>query len=104
MSGYAFTFKVKPGYEEEYKKRHDEIWPEMSELLTQAGLKNYHIFRYGLTLFAFVETDDLQKAIDILSASEVNKRWGEYMLPIMEIDVDPATGFPFLLPQMFFHQ
>ena len=57
MPGYAWVLEVRPGYEEEYKKRHDEIWPEMLEALKEAGISNYNIFRHGLTLFGYFETE-----------------------------------------------
>ena len=60
MSNYAWVLEVRPGYEDEYKKRHDEIWPEMVQMLSDAGLRNYNIFRHGLTLFGYFETDDLR--------------------------------------------
>ena len=62
MSNYAWVLEVRPGYEDEYKKRHDEIWPEMVQMLSDAGLRNYNIFRHGLTLFGYFETDDLKKS------------------------------------------
>ena len=98
MKHYAWVLEVRPGYEDEYKKRHDEIWPEMVEMLSEAGLRNYNIFRHGLTLFGYFETDDLKKSIDHIAKSEVNKKWGEYMAPIMKVDIDPQTNFPYLLP------
>ena len=98
MSHYAWVLEVRPGYEEEYKKRHDEIWPEMLDALTKAGIRNYSIFRHGLTLFGYFETDDLGKTIDTLRNDPVDARWSEMMAPIMKIDVDSRTGFPFLLP------
>ncbi len=98
MSRYAWVLEVRPGYEEEYKKRHDEIWPEMLESLQKAGIRNYAIFRHGLTLFGYFETDDLKRTIAILRDDPVDQRWSEWMAPIMKIDVDGATGFPFLLP------
>ena len=98
MSHYAWVLEVRPGYEEEYKKRHDEIWPDMVEMLSEAGLRNYNIFRHGLILFGYFETDDLKKSIDHIAKSEVNKKWGEYMAPIMKVDIDPQTNFPYLLP------
>lgn len=101
MTQHAWILEVRPGYEEEYKRRHDEIWPEMVEALRAAGIRNYTIFRHGLTLFGFFETDDLQATIDALNRSEENRRWGEYMAPIMKIEADPATGFPFLLPKQW---
>lgn len=101
MTQYAWVLEVRPGYEEEYKKRHDEIWPEMLEALKEAGIRNYTIFRHGLTLFGYFETDDLKKSIASITASPVDKRWGEWMAPIMKIEADPQTGFAFLLPKQW---
>ena len=101
MANYAWVLEVRPGYEEEYKKRHDEIWPDMLETLQVAGIRNYNIFRHGLTLFGYFETDDLDKAIAHLKDCPVNARWAEWMGPIMKVEVDPATSFPYLLPMQF---
>lgn len=98
MSHYAWVLEVRPGYEDEYKKRHDEIWPEMVEALSEAGIRNYNIFRHGLTLFGYFETDDLERTRSTLAQSAVNKRWAEWMAPIMRVEVDPTTQFPYLLP------
>ena len=98
MGRYAWVLEVRPGYEEEYKKRHDEIWPEMRAALTEAGIGNYSIFRHGLTLFGYFETEDLDRTIGLLKQSPVNARWSAFMAPVMKIDVDERTGFPFLLP------
>ena len=98
IMNYAWILEIRPGYEEEYKKRHDEIWPEMVQMLKEAGLRNYNIFRYGIKLFGYFETDDLNKSINFISNSEINKKWSEYMEPIMKVDIDPKTNFPYLLP------
>ncbi|MBB5754519.1 L-rhamnose mutarotase [Prosthecomicrobium pneumaticum] len=98
MGHYAWVLEVRPGYEDEYKRRHDAIWPDMVEALTKAGIRNYNIFRHGLTLFGYFETDDLEATIAALRDDPVNARWGEWMGPIMKIEVDPSRGFPFLLP------
>ena len=106
MPGYAWVLEVRPGYEEEYLKRHDAIWPEMLDCLRAAGIRNYNIFRHGLTLFGFFETDDLAATKAALRASDVDKRWSEWMAPIMKIEVDPQTQtqtqFPDLLPKQFY--
>ena len=68
------------------------------EMLKEAGLRNYNIFRYGLKLFGSFETDDLNKSITFISNSEINKKWSEYMESIMKVDIDPKTNFPYLLP------
>jgi len=67
MASYAWVLEVRPGYEELYKLRHDAIWPEMLAELRAAGLRNYNIFRYGLTLFGYFETDDLEETKSRLS-------------------------------------
>ena len=102
MPGYAWVLEVRPGYEVEYLKRHDEIWPEMLDALRAAGIRNYNIFRHGLTLFGFFETDDLEATKAHLRTSEVDKRWGEWMAPIMKIEIDPTTNYPYLLPKQFY--
>ncbi len=99
MAGFMWVLGVRPGHEAEYRRRHDEIWPDMVAALREAGIRNYSIFRHGLDLFGYFETDDLAATIAALRASEVNRRWGEWMAPIMKIEVDDATGFPFMLPR-----
>ena len=36
-----------------------------------------------------------------LATDATNARWQAYMRDMIEIDVDPATGFARLLPEMF---
>ena len=98
MPQYAWVLEVRPGYEEEYVRRHREIWPEMVEALRSAGISNYSIFRHGLTLFGYFETDDIEKTREYLANDETNQRWSEWMDPIMKVDIDPTTAFPYLLP------
>jgi len=98
MTQYAWVLEVRPGYEEEYVLRHQEIWPEMVEALGEAGISNYSIFRHGLTLFGYFETDDIEKTREYLANSETNQRWSEWMDPIMNVEIDPSTQFPYLLP------
>ena len=101
MASYAWVLKVRPGYEDEYKRRHDDLWPEMDAALRTSGITSYSIFRHGLTLFGYFETTDLEATTEALKTDPVNAKWAEYMAPIMEIDIDPATGFPFLLPKQW---
>ena len=101
MASYAWVLGVRTGYEEEYKRRHDEMWPEMDQMLRNSGIRNYHVFRHGLDLFGYFETDDLDALIAFLADNPVNKRWSEYMGPIMKIEIDESTGFPFLLTRQW---
>lgn len=56
----AFKMKLYPGFEEEYERRHNELWPEMREMIHTHGGKNYSIFldRETLTLFGYIEIDN----------------------------------------------
>lgn len=99
---HAWVLEVRPGYEAEYRARHDAIWPEMVEALHKAGIRDYHIFRHGLTLFGTFETDDLAASQAAIADDPVNARWGEWMAPIMRVEIDPATRFPYVLPREFF--
>ncbi|QQE11085.1 L-rhamnose mutarotase [Planctomycetota bacterium] len=85
----AFKMQLKPGYEAEYKKRHDEIWPELSEELADAGVSDYSIFLdpETLTLFAVQKLIDANTA-DQLPTTEIVKKWWAYMADIMDSNPD----------------
>ncbi len=94
----AFKMKIKVGAEEEYKKRHDEIWPELSEELTNAGVSDYSIFldEETLTLFAVWKLTKGNTA-DQLPQTEIVKKWWAYMSDIMETNPDNSpvcVGLP----------
>jgi len=104
MQRVAFLLELKPeASPAEYKRRHDQIWPEMSAALREAGMRNYSIFRHGTQLVAYCEVDDWQETLRRLDASDVNKRWQEYMSDILEVPIDPTTGSFYVLEEMFHH-
>ena len=85
----AFTMKLKPGYEKEYKKRHEEIWPELSKLLSDCGISDYSIFLDEKTgiLFAFQKLkDDFNP--ELIPNHPLVKKWWNYMADIMETNTD----------------
>ena len=85
----AFTMQLKPGFEEEYKRRHDEIWPELSETLARAGISDYSIFldERTLTLFAVQKLTEDNTAGD-LPKLPIVKKWWAFMADIMETNPD----------------
>ena len=85
----AFKMKLKSGCEAEYKKRHDEIWPELSKELTEAGVFDYSIYfdEESLTLFAFQKLTDDNTA-DSLPNLDIVKKWWSYMADLMETNPD----------------
>jgi len=107
MERIAFLLGVKKGYEDEYKKRHDNLWPELSEEMSKAGFRKMSIFRFGQKLFLYAEVEDYAESVRILEKSPVSIRWEEYMAPIMENfegnDYDPeGDAFPDGLPEVFY--
>lgn len=89
MQRIGFTMRLKPGNEEEYRQRHDDIWPELVDLLRAKGLKNYTIFRSGLDLFGYVETDNPMAMLE-LPQEELMQKWWAYMEPLMECNEDSS--------------
>ena len=57
MEHMAWKGRVKPGCKEEYQRRHNEIWPEMVEVLKAAGICNYSIFYVNGELFGYYECE-----------------------------------------------
>lgn len=78
----TFMMRLKPGALEEYKKRHDEIWPELVEEIRACGIRSMTTVVDGstLVLFSEIETED---AWDKLWHSDIHMRWGEVMNPLM---------------------
>ena len=91
MQRHAFKMKLKPGVVAEYKKRHDEIWPELAAELTVAGVSDYSIFldEETLKLFAVQKLSDKTTAAD-LPKTPIVRKWWDYMAPLMEVHPDHA--------------
>ncbi|MDR2656666.1 MAG: L-rhamnose mutarotase [Oscillospiraceae bacterium] len=100
-----FTWKayVLPGQLDEYIRRHDQIWPEMTETLKRAGIRNYTIWNVGDDLFGYYECDSVAEAARVQAESPVVARWNEYMKDVMVMELDPQTGAQVLLKQVFVH-
>jgi len=85
----AFKMKLKPGVAAEYKKRHDEIWPELARELRAAGVSDYSIFldEETLTLFAVQKLSDDNTAAK-LPETAIVKKWWAFMAPLMDVNPD----------------
>lgn len=85
MEKYAFKMHLNPGMKEEYKKRHDEIWPELVDLLKEAGVSDYsiHLDEETNILFAVLWRTDDHK-MDGLASTEIMQKWWAHMADIME--------------------
>lgn len=89
MKRYAFKMYLKPGYEAEYKRRHNAIWPELKELLTKSGVCDYSIFfdHHTNTLFAVQKISGEGNSQD-LGSNPVVQKWWANMADIMETNPD----------------
>lgn len=89
MSTHAFRMKLRPGAMQEYRRRHDEIWPELSQLLHDAGIHDYSIFLDEETLHLFavlkLKPDNTRES---LPQHPVMKRWWQHMADLMETHAD----------------
>ena len=89
MQRVAFKMKLFKGFEDEYKKRHDKLWPELEELLKKTGISEYSIFLDETTnsLFGVLNIAD-PAALNNLPAHPVMQKWWAYMKDIMESNPD----------------
>jgi len=85
----AFLMSVDPSFQEEYKKRHNPIWPELEAVLREHGAHNYSIHLNPATgdLFGYVEIED-QERWDLIAQTDVCKRWWAHMKEIMPSNPD----------------
>jgi len=89
METIAFVMQLLPGFEAEYEKRHDEIWPELVTLLKEAGVADYSIFLHPETLQLFATLKrPANHNMDALPEQAVMKKWWAYMGDIMEHNDD----------------
>ena len=89
MFSIGLLLKLKPGCEQEYKKRHDELWPEMADAMHKAGV-SMAIYRHENLLFIFATATD-QQSWDELDRDPVTPRWDKYMSDVLEDDEHGKT-------------
>ncbi|MDR2763895.1 MAG: L-rhamnose mutarotase [Tannerella sp.] len=94
MKRVAFKMKLKPGFRQEYIRRHNEVWPEIAALIQRSGIRDYSIYLDEEThiLFAVQKVEGEQSSQE-LGAVEIQQKWWDYMSDIMEVNPDhsPVT-------------
>jgi len=89
LEKYAFKMTLNPGMEAEYRKRHDEIWPDLVDLLHDAGVSDYSIHLDPETNVLFgVLTRPKNHKMASLPDHPVMKRWWAHMADIMASNPD----------------
>ena len=89
MTTHAFRMKLKAGAADEYRRRHDQIWPELARLLHDAGIHDYSIFldEETLHLFAVLKLRPDHRR-ESLPQHPVMRRWWDHMADLMETSSD----------------
>ena len=102
MERFAWKARVLDGKIDAYKKRHDEIWPELVAVLKKAAISNYTIWHSNGELFGYFECEKgIAFAEETQAKSEVVDRWNEYMKDVMVMEMDPVTGAQPKLERVF---
>lgn len=101
MGKIAFKMKLMPGFQEEYKRRHDALWPEIQALLKANGIADYTIFLDEETNILFAVQQLGESSSQDLGEYPIIKKWWAYMADIMETNADNS---PVSTPlKMVFH-
>ena len=98
----AFRMKLKEGSEDEYKRRHDELWPDLKELLRNAGIRDYsiHLDEESGALYGVLWRSK-DHGMDELANHPVMRKWWDHMADIMEVNDDNSPKVEHL--RMMFH-
>ena len=91
MQRVCLTFRLVSGREDEYRRRHIEVWPELEEAIKAEGIVSSAVYAAGDTVFVLVEhPTDIEGALERLGATEVNARWSEYFADVMATQPEQA--------------
>lgn len=102
MEKYCWKAKIKSGQKEEYIRRHNNIWPELVNLLKEAGITNYSIWINGNDVIGYYEC---KKGIDFAAKKQADSpivdNWNEYMKDVMVMELDPVSGDQPMMEKVF---
>jgi len=103
MQRVCFLLKVKKDRLDEYKRRHEHVWPEMLAALRETGWNNYSLFlRDDGLLVGYLETQDFQRALTGMASKPINEKWQKEMGPFFEqLEGQRPDQAMFTLPEVF---
>jgi L-rhamnose mutarotase len=98
-----FMLRLNPGFEEEYDRVHEEVWPSVLDAIRDCGIKTYSIFRDGTALYFYMEAEDFQESMEILSKDPEHMRWNQVHGHFFESKFSSASGDSgfLLFPEVF---
>ncbi|HEX3958986.1 MAG TPA: L-rhamnose mutarotase [Trebonia sp.] len=90
MQRICFLMEILPGQEEEYERRHAQVWPELVAELRSAGVRKYTLFRRGTQVIAYAECEpDAETAFAAVGRTEPNRRWAQWFTDVLAVHTDP---------------
>ena len=94
----AFLLQLREGVGEAYDRAHEQVWPEMLDLLKRSGVSEYSIFRRDTTLVLVMCVDDFDAVWARIEADPINTRWQQTTAPFFEpvTDLRPGERFPMM--------
>jgi L-rhamnose mutarotase len=84
MQRRVWFLRLKKGNEEEYRRRHAAVWPALIETARKAGLKNHSCFLSSESVIVYAEAENLDDTFREIMASDVKKKWDDWMSEILE--------------------
>jgi L-rhamnose mutarotase len=84
MQRGAWLLQISEGKEEEYRRMHAAVWPELIAAAREAGLSNHSCFVSGRRVIVYAEAEDLEATFSRILATDVKKRWDQAMFSILE--------------------
>lgn len=105
MRRYGQVIGLKPDAVEEYERLHAAVWPEVLAMIHTCNMRNYSIFRHGLTLFAYFEYVGEDFAADMakMAADPKTQEWWKFTDPLQEPLPDRSEGAWWTTMQEVFH-
>ncbi|HEY0240154.1 MAG TPA: L-rhamnose mutarotase [Friedmanniella sp.] len=101
MPRYCLRGRVRPEHRTEYRRVHEQVWPEMLAALLAAGWRNYSLFLADDgTLIGYVEADDLDTVQRAIQASPVNDRWQASVASLFATEGAPDQAWE-VVPEVF---
>jgi L-rhamnose mutarotase len=102
MERIGHAWRTKPGKAEEYRRFHATVWPEVEQVLRDAGVTKYVIYGWGDIVFSYMEVEDYEKMAARFNADPAAQRWERAVGDLIEyVDADPSIGWPIVLEEIW---
>jgi len=101
----ASVIRLKEGTEQEYRRLHADVWPEVLATLRRAHVTNYSIFLRDGVLFSYLEYtgDDYESDMQAIADDETTRRWWQLTDPCQEPVATAGEGEWWASAEEVFH-